>query len=287
MKIVYANFSCSLLLMMGLALTGCSEKKESQKISSKLLRNLPSPQPVSESSTTTQRNAFDHESVKKVVMASLNGALDPLKHGADLLGTIRAGWNKFEHQSFAALVAPEMIRAALFDSPEAFLKVTRSTEIDASLRTALVGRLSLLSAYLGEGGEGEGKPIRVLSILSDAISHAQPTEGDAISIRVLKCAAQLRATTNAVPDSEFQTWMEFSKSPNVAARAMAIISMQLIEETAAQQASLLGAFDSEENPDVQRLLLQYLAKQPSDEAAESLKKFREKWPASDDTVKVN
>jgi hypothetical protein len=63
--------------------------------------------------------------------------------------------------------------------------------------------------------------------------------------------------------------------------------MQFVAPTASQSASLLEAFDNEQQPDVQTLLIGYLRGQASEDAAFALKKFREKWTASDDSIKGN
>jgi hypothetical protein len=206
MRFSHFTLPSKLCMIMGLLLSGCSKQKE-EKAAATTVQNEPSQSlPIIKAPEIPEQQSSQptDESPKEVALTSIRAALEPLRHGADLLQTIRAGWGRFEHPHFATVATTERIRAALTDPPSEFLKTTRSVELDSSLRTALVGRLSLLTAYLGEGGEGDDKPIRILSVLSDTALHAQATEGDVMSIRMLKCAAQLRSGKSSTPILSFK-----------------------------------------------------------------------------------
>lgn len=189
--------------------------------------------------------------------SQISRSLKKFSANADVIKVISSELRKFDH--------PELNRQATIEELATALKGANPLGLreelgdpnsrwnkDVALKSAVIGRLALLTGIIGAAGESYP---RIPELFLYRSAQNQPTAEDALTLRIVDLASTIAEQKISVSDEDFGGWEEMALSPNVCHRRMALILFSSLRPTNKQAEQFFSKFLSESDPYIAELYI--------------------------------
>ncbi len=208
-------------------------------------------------STNEPVTAVPEKSMKEEglgVGGEIESTIASLPKLGDPLTSISRSITEFEHEVFAEAATeadwPTNDAASLFDEVR---DPNGPWSYDPELKRAVVGKIALLTGFIGEAEESYADLPRMFS---QGASQPAPTKGDVLLLRAVEEAAKQRRVASKASDRQMDAWNELARAQNPVYREIAIILASKLDLTEEQSQEFLSNFDKESDERVlERLVL--------------------------------
>lgn len=171
----------------------------------------------------------------------------------DPLTSISRSIIEFEHEVFAEAATeadwPTNEEASLF---EEIRDPNGPWSYDPELKRAVVGKIALLTGFIGEAEDSYADLPRMFS---QGASQPAPTKGDVLLLRAVEEAAKQRRVASKASDPQLDAWNELARAQNPVYREIAIILASKLDLTEQQSKEFLSNFDKESDERVLKRLV--------------------------------
>lgn len=175
----------------------------------------------------------------------VQAAIAQLPKGGDPLGSITDALEGFDHEVFSEPAAASDWPPADGSGATLFEEIRDAGSLwnnDPELKRAAVGKMSLLTGFIGESeGSFGGLP----RLFLEEAKRPQPTKGDVFLLRIVEQAAEQRRVRSEITDQQLTDWNDLAKSSNPVYREIAVILASKLDLSDGQAQKFLSNFDSE------------------------------------------
>jgi hypothetical protein len=189
--------------------------------------------------------------------SQISKSLKELSPDSDVIKVIFAELKKFDH--------PELDKQATIDELATALKGISPLSLrdelsdpnsrwneDPALKSAVIGRLALLTGIIGAAGESYP---RIPELFLEYSAQHQPTAEDALTLRIVDLASTIAEQKIVVSTEEFKAWEEIASAPNVCYRRIALLLFGSLQPTNKQAEQFFSKFFSESDPHIAELYI--------------------------------
>jgi hypothetical protein len=189
--------------------------------------------------------------------SQISKSLKKFSPNADVIKVISSELRKFDHPDLNRQATIEELATALKGANPLGLREELGDpnsrwNKDPALKSAVIGRLALLTGIIG--GAGESYP-RIPELFLDRAAQNQPTAEDALTLRIVDLASTIAEQKIVVSDEDFGGWEEMAIAPSVCHRRMALILFGSLRPTNKQAEQFFSKFLSESDPYVAELYI--------------------------------
>jgi hypothetical protein len=269
-----------------LLISACSEEKKTptavvdKAAISQPSKNPQASQPKSVPDSESSAPQIVRKSMQNKTLNDVRSSLGSLSRGADVIATMRSGWNSFTHPSFAIVRAnPDYLAKTIDSASDSLATELRDRSgkwnADSELKRAIIGRLSLMTALFGVG---DSNLADFPQIIADAAQRTEPTEEDLLTLRVVRQAVLIGENRPELQDSNLPAWTQLATSPNVACRAVALIAFEALRANPKQQVLFYRTYATESSPQIAGLFIERVVSSGTPEAEALLRQFKTTSP---------